>query len=470
MFAPSMTVIDPLLSSPQKVTRHNDNMAAIQEPPNLELTLLAFASLESTDGNIIAKSEFFAAESENHVVVRRQQELGSYSESDDEDQDPFEQMMNRGNFLRQLRLLALADEQERLAKLESSQPTSSSSSSNDDCLQEEKKECIDESNMVVVTRQLEDEVTIHPITEEKILNYNSYLAHQRYYDDLKHVDIRYMDYGTIINPNYKLASDSIAVKRGNDNGGQNCGNLIIEQRKSLGKGGFCWDAAFCLGEFVIQKESEWNPDYYNYYSNLDDATASTAKKTNVLELGAGTGLCGLMIAKATNSHVLLTDLPELLNLMESNVVRNYCHPRDSPLFKNEKVEELRDDLITTSSENAKGTASAHVLRWGTPDDYTIAPSNDVIIGADIVASLYDPIALAQTLYDLSGPTTKIYISSKSRLDRPHELFWEEMERLFHRVEKVFNIFSDDNGKGKSWSRLRNTSVFFIVAEGKKQKA
>lgn len=462
MLAPSMNVMDPLLSSPQKVTRHNDDMAAIQEPPNLELTPSAFASLESSNVSITAKSKNFAAESGNHAEVRRQHESGSYSESDDEDQDPFEQMMNRGNFLRQLRLLALADEQERLAELEASQPTSACSSSNDDCLQEEKKEFIGESNMVMVTRQLEDEVTIHPITKEKILNYNSYLAHQRYYDDLKHVDISYMDYGTIINPNYKLTSDSTAVKRGKDNGGQNCGNLIIEQRKSLGKGGFCWDAAFCLGEFVIQKESEWNPDY-----NLD-ATASTAKKTKVLELGAGTGLCGLMIAKATNSHVLLTDLPELLNLMESNVARNYCHPRDSLLFKDEKVEELRDDLITNTSENAKGTASAHVLRWGAPEDYTIAPSNDVIIGADIVASLYDPIALAQTLYDLSGPTTKIYISSKSRLDRPHELFWGEMERLFHRVEKVFNICSDDNDKGKSWSRLRNTSVFFIVAEGKKQ--
>lgn len=468
MLAPSMNVIDPLVSSPQKVTRHNDDMAAIQEPPNLELTPSAFASLESTSGNIIAKSKPFFAEAGNSAQFQKEQEVGSDGDSDEDDQDPFEQMMNRGNHLRHLRLLALADEQERLAELESSQPTSASSSSGIDCLREEKKKCTDESNTVISKAPpLEDEVTIHPFTKEKILNYNSYLAHQRYYDDLKHVDIRYIDYGTIINPNYRLASDSATVKRGNDNGGQNCGNLILEQRKTLGKGGFCWDAAFCLGEFVIQKESEWNPNYYDYYNNLDNASASTAKKTNVLELGAGTGLCGLMIAKATNSHVLLTDLPELLDLMESNVVRNYCRPCESPSTKS--AEALQDDITNTAANYAKGTASAHILRWGTPDDYKIAPSNDVIIGADIVASLYDPIALAQTLYDLSGPTTKIYISSKSRLDRPHELFWGEMECLFERVEKVFNVCYDSSGDEKSWSRLRNTGVFFIVAEGKKQK-
>ena len=47
---------------------------------------------------------------------------------------------------------------------------------------------------------------------------------------------------------------------------------------------------------------------------------------------------------------------------------------------------------------------------------------DLIIGADIVASLYDPVALANAIYSLAGKHTKVYISFKGRAEEYHDAF------------------------------------------------
>lgn len=48
----------------------------------------------------------------------------------------------------------------------------------------------------------------------------------------------------------------------------------------------------------------------------------------------------------------------------------------------------------------------------------------------VVASLYDPVALAETIHQLSILPNAIvyYVSSKRRLDRPHEAFATEIAR------------------------------------------
>ena len=99
-------------------------------------------------------------------------------------------LMKRGEFLRQLRLMEHADQAER----------------------EQDNEVIQEEELQDVIRVLRN--------GRKVLRYDSYLAHQRYYDDLKHVDCNYIDYGCV----------GVC--------GSDCdGRLVIEQDKSLGKGG-----------------------------------------------------------------------------------------------------------------------------------------------------------------------------------------------------------------------------------------
>ena len=92
--------------------------------------------------------------------------------------------------------------------------------------------------------------------------------------------------------------------------------------------------------------------------------------------------------------------------------------------------------------------SCQVLRWGVESDYAGAPY-DVVVGADVVALPYDPVALARTFHTLSGPRTRVYVSGKARLAGPHVAFKGEMVRLFARVPRV-------DGP-RSW--LRSPGVF-----------
>ena len=130
---------------------------------------------------------------------------------EDGGETPFQQLMNRGDYLRRLRLLALADEAERRLGW--------GVASEEEKKEDGHRDSLDVAS-VVAARGLEDVVLVSPGTNRKILDYRSYLAHQRYYDDLKHVDMTYIDYGAIRNFN-----------------GEDGGRLVVEQRKNLGKGG-----------------------------------------------------------------------------------------------------------------------------------------------------------------------------------------------------------------------------------------
>jgi predicted nicotinamide N-methyase len=469
------TIIDPLLSSPTQVQRHDTDMAATFEPmalpPPPQLDSLSYSSCSDGEGGSSlyfdqrgqeddCASPSVEQQTDHEHATQQQHE----EEEEEEDITPFEKLMNRGNYLRQLRALELADEMERNA----------TSLSRDDG--EEKKEEmimsttttgleVQEDHVYTITTTTSNTATTNNSSNKvKVLEYNSYLAHQRYYDDLKHVDITYIDYGYFPHNNNSSGGKGMEEEEGG-------GRVVIEQRKRLGKGGLCWDAAFILGEHVISLEEEWN--------NRSNSSNSSKKRTpaNVLELGAGTGLCGIMVGKATNSHVTITDLPELQDLMTENVRRNFGHDVKEDVGN---VDDANDDVELSDEERklithldgtkSKGTVKSRVLRWGNEEDYFLQEEDqqqqqqlgeqqayDVIIGADIVASLYDPIALAQTLHALCGPTTKIYISSKSRLDKPHEEFDTEMTRLFTKVVK----------KVCPCSRLKTPNVFIIEAEGKR---
>ena len=192
-------------------------------------------------------------------------------------------------------------------------------------------------------------------------------------------------------------------------------------------------------------------------SSSSSAAAAAARTTRtgpsrgarVVELGAGTGLCGMMLAKAIQCHVEITNLPKLYDLMSANVALNFS-------VGGENVPTISPNR--DADHKSMGTISSRVLRWGNESDYHGAPY-DCIIGADIVTNLYDPVALPQTIHALSGPNTRIYISRMARLDKPHEEFDVEMQRLF---ESVTKIRADD-----IHSQLKSPNVHIIVVKGKR---
>ena len=285
---------------------------------------------------------------------------------------------------------------------------------------------------------LEDQIDILPDSQLKTLRYDSYLAHQRYQDDYKHSSCTFIDY-------------QIENKRG-----KIC-RTIVEQSRLLGKGGLLWDAAVMLSEHLLAKEYEWNH------------SEKTGRRCKVLELGCGTGFTGLAIAKAAvDTHVFISDLPDLYPLMERNVRRNFLNDNvhiKTPIELDDIKSMERGDAavdIPTKRDNG-GTILSEIdmkalyecddenyieriktmnetsskitptiLRWGMKEDYTDGPF-DAIIGADIITSLYDPEALAQTIYDLCHEKTKVYVCFKKRLEGPHAMFENAMKTLFNEV-------------------------------------
>jgi predicted nicotinamide N-methyase len=298
-------------------------------------------------------------------------------------------LLNQGLLLRQLRELERQDEAERAATAEETNG--------------------DENEMPERT-QLS--------TGEAIVRYEYFLEHQRYYDDLKHVDMKFVDFGT-------LGTST---------------PLVVEQDKSLGKGGYCWDAGFILGEHII---------------NNFEGREETITPSNMIELGCGTGLCGLMLAKALNVHVTLTDLPELMPLLRRNVARNFIDEKSGESVVEAAIKEYigADNGI----DDVRGSASASVLCWGDKEDEARHGTFDIILGADVVASVYDPIALSETICHLSHCSTKVYICCKGRLNTIHREFEDAMRDRFETIQIL----------KPAGSHNRNPDVYIIVAETKK---
>jgi predicted nicotinamide N-methyase len=330
-----------------------------------------------------------------------------------------------------------------------------------------------------------DQIDLLPDSKFNVLRYDSYLAHQRYSDDYKHANCHFVDFGI----GQTLSSLSSFTSKFHDSTttcntiNSKSSRLVIEQQRSLGKGGLVWDAGVILADHLIATQPQWtmaqkytNSDTTIYYRDDD-------KLLKIVDLGAGTGISGLMIAKAIpQTHVYITDLPDMMNLIESNVKRNF--PMDSihtkfcsststsstsamtdqglitlnredtarevpqltlkqssiPLSESDLkcMYQCDDDHNTNDEEGhsdmevskqCNGRVSAKVLRWGMKEDYTHGPF-DIIIAGDVVTSLYDPSALAQTIHDLAHKNSIVYICSKHRLDEYHVTFDDAMNTLF----------------------------------------
>ena len=129
----------------------------------------------------------------------------------------------------------------------------------------------------------------------------------------------------------------------------------------LGTGLITWDSSVILAKYL-----EFNP--------------SIVQGKSVLELGAGTGVCGISAAYLGADSVILTDLEYVLNNLQNNVEINFPrHPH--------------------TDETSMRQIHARLLEWGNNSTYifpnqsnmsamssSIQSDNnwDIILGADIV--------------------------------------------------------------------------------------
>lgn len=108
--------------------------------------------------------------------------------------------------------------------------------------------------------------------------------------------------------------------------------LDLRMQPGLG-GGIVWEAATILTRYLVQQQSRGahRPD--------DGAVV------HILELGSGTGVCGLVAAaQSPSNHVTVTDQRQQLQLLQQNIAANSaslassgCHPPAAQVLDFEKA-------------------------------------------------------------------------------------------------------------------------------------
>ena len=150
-----------------------------------------------------------------------------------------------------------------------------------------------------------------------------------------------------------------------------CGLLCVHQLSVGDVGCVVWDAALVLAGYLEKLESQ-SPGYW--------------KDKRVLELGAGTGIVGL-VAACHGAFVTITDLPEFVDLININVKEN--------------------------SSLLVGSALGQSLVWGQELDEGVVGC-DVIVMSDVVYYEQSLEPLMKTVNDLVGPGTRVIMSYEER--------------------------------------------------------
>jgi len=150
----------------------------------------------------------------------------------------------------------------------------------------------------------------------------------------------------------------------------NIPNEVKIYQQTIGDvGHVVWDAAIVLAKYV---------DCNNFKYDLQE------KK--VVELGSGTGLVGI-VAAMKGAQTFITDLPEVLSLMEKNIVENQT--------------------------GDKFNITAKTLKWGEDVDKQLLYPDYVFI-ADCIYYEESLDPLVNTMVAISSTSTKIYLSYEER--------------------------------------------------------
>lgn len=204
---------------------------------------------------------------------------------------------------------------------------------------------------------------------------------------------------TLSKPNAFVAQSSLNLRI------DACGHSlsILQSPSSLGKpgvtGSVMWDSGVVLGKFL---------------EHAVDSGMLLLHGKKIVELGSGCGLVGC-IAALLGAQVILTDLPDRLRLLKKNIQNNLRHG------------DLRGSAVVTE------------LTWGDdPDQDLIQPLPDYVLGSDVIYSEGAVGDLLDTLLQLCGTQTTIFLAGELRNDSVLEYFLEAAMKDFviGRVEQT----------------------------------
>lgn len=165
---------------------------------------------------------------------------------------------------------------------------------------------------------------------------------------------------------------------------------VFQNWNDVGVAAVVWDAAIVLGRYL-------------------EKIASQLQGKKVIELGAGTGLTGI-VASLLGGKVTITDRKMALNVTKMNVEGN--------LGENQNAVEIKE------------------LEWG-QNVSSFSPPFDFVLGADVVYIEETFNDLLKTLQDLCDENSIVLLSCKIRYDRDKR-FFELLSKHFQHETVMYN--------------------------------
>ncbi|KAF1371864.1 hypothetical protein PFLUV_G00273780 [Perca fluviatilis] len=178
---------------------------------------------------------------------------------------------------------------------------------------------------------------------------------------------------------------------------------LAQDWKKLGVAAVVWDAAVVMCMYLEMGKVE-------------------LKGKGVIELGAGTGLVGI-VAALLGAKVTITDREPALDFLSANVKANV--PPDS-----------------------QGSVVVSELTWGEGLERYPAGGFDVVLGADIVYLEDTFVPLLQTLEHLCSDSTVVLLACKIRYKRDTNFLSMLKQRFM--VEEIYYEKQRDIHVYKSW--------------------
>jgi predicted nicotinamide N-methyase len=216
--------------------------------------------------------------------------------------------------------------------------------------------------------------------------------------------------------------------------------ISLHQEKIKGIAHQLWPAATHLSKYLE--------------TNLDTLLPSNSVECiNVLELGAGIGLCGLVCSKLNFKKVIVTDLPVAIDILNSNIALNNTVTStnggrriiviEKGDIENKSIPlDIADHVVdcgTMERESSSHcTIEARVLSWGNHDELASVMEHFdrsfpvLVIAADCVywESLFKP------LYDT---ITKLVSQYNCEIIISHVRRWKKDEKFFKMCRKTMIV-------------------------------
>ncbi|KAK1947856.1 EEF1A lysine methyltransferase 3 [Phytophthora citrophthora] len=174
--------------------------------------------------------------------------------------------------------------------------------------------------------------------------------------------------------------------------------------------GHCvWDAALLLADYLQTKAQQPTGD-----------GRFTIRGKKVVELGAGVGLVGMMLA-VLGAQVTLTDQEYALPLLSKNVAINFVGDGKA-------------------ANIAASVPAVEECQWGEPFQAggiltSWKKNTDVVVFSDVLYHASAFLLLIKTLHELVSPTTHVYFSFETRNATIEANFLQELGKTFV-VEEV----------------------------------